>query len=522
MKQQVDVIDATPSKRLYRSIIVDYDLNTAIAELIDNAIDAWVEQRGGPDLLIQINIDVDQQSFLIKDNAGGVGESDLKNLISPGQTTSDGSTEIIGIFGVGSKRAAVVLSQLISITTRRHRHGTFRLEYDEDWLDDAGNWQIPYHRVNEIEPSSTIIDLSKLRFKIDEAKLKELREYLAATYCYILKKYPKISIKLNDGAIVGEAFDNWAYPPGFAPRCIKKRLSVGKNKAKVSVKITAGLVLEKEYEHGAYFYCNGRLISRAFKSDIVGFEPGRAGHHASKSLARIIIELDGPSREMPWNSSKSAINFNSPVFIAVRDDVLRASETYSKLSQRLFEKFEEKVLPFKEGSIEVINLQQDEVVKPSRLPNIPKVERSYKEQIISLNVEIGQKFPWARGLYEAIIAEELISRQAILKQSKRLSVIILDSTIEIAFKDFLAWHINQPLGDKRLAELFENRIEVHREVRKHLQLDASTWKKIDYFYKLRCDLVHRKVSAEVSSFDLEEFRGITKLILSQAFGMRFP
>ena len=43
MKTEVTKIDAKPSKRIYRSIIVDYDLNKSICELIDNAIDLWVK-----------------------------------------------------------------------------------------------------------------------------------------------------------------------------------------------------------------------------------------------------------------------------------------------------------------------------------------------------------------------------------------------------------------------------------------------------------------------------------------------
>ena len=34
MKEQVDILDATPSKRLYLSIIADYDLCKAISELV--------------------------------------------------------------------------------------------------------------------------------------------------------------------------------------------------------------------------------------------------------------------------------------------------------------------------------------------------------------------------------------------------------------------------------------------------------------------------------------------------------
>ena len=130
-KAEIDWIDATPSKRIYRSIIADYGLNTAICELIDNAIDAsYQDKKWTVPLQVDINIDLMQHNILIKDTAGGVPESDLKKLISPGETSLMGDQASIGIFGVGSKRAVVALAQLIQITTRYHKRDTFLVEYD--------------------------------------------------------------------------------------------------------------------------------------------------------------------------------------------------------------------------------------------------------------------------------------------------------------------------------------------------------------------------------------------------------
>lgn len=39
VKKQVGTIEAIPSKRLFLSIIADYDLNRSICELVDNAPD---------------------------------------------------------------------------------------------------------------------------------------------------------------------------------------------------------------------------------------------------------------------------------------------------------------------------------------------------------------------------------------------------------------------------------------------------------------------------------------------------
>ena len=45
-KQQLEVVDGTPEKRLFLSIISDYDLRTGLCELVDNAIDPWTMRAG--------------------------------------------------------------------------------------------------------------------------------------------------------------------------------------------------------------------------------------------------------------------------------------------------------------------------------------------------------------------------------------------------------------------------------------------------------------------------------------------
>src|SRR5437899_858187 len=121
MKVEVDRLDATPSKRLFLSIIADYDLNRAVCELVDNAIDVWV--RGGRTgrVRVAIELDVRQQTIMVEDDAGGVPKADLRFVVGPGETGTRPTDETIGIFGVGSKRAVVALSQDVRITTRHRK-----------------------------------------------------------------------------------------------------------------------------------------------------------------------------------------------------------------------------------------------------------------------------------------------------------------------------------------------------------------------------------------------------------------
>src|SRR5271168_3146139 len=104
-KTEIGPLDGTPSKRMFWSIISDYGLKTGLCELIDNALDSWVGKKLEPGLVITLRLDADRQLISVTDNAGGVKRENLRNLLAPGGSSNDPSSEVIGIFGVGSKRA---------------------------------------------------------------------------------------------------------------------------------------------------------------------------------------------------------------------------------------------------------------------------------------------------------------------------------------------------------------------------------------------------------------------------------
>jgi sensor histidine kinase regulating citrate/malate metabolism len=124
MKKEVDMVNAVPSKRLFLSIIADYNLNRSICELVDNAIDIWIKSEEKKSIEIKVDLDLNQQTIFISDNSGGVKKSDLHLIVGPGQTSNLSADETIGIFGVGTKRAVVALAQDIKITTRYKRNKT--------------------------------------------------------------------------------------------------------------------------------------------------------------------------------------------------------------------------------------------------------------------------------------------------------------------------------------------------------------------------------------------------------------
>ncbi|OYX27676.1 MAG: hypothetical protein B7Z06_03795, partial [Flavobacteriales bacterium 32-35-8] len=370
MKKNQSTILAIPSKRLYQSIIADYSPELAICELIDNSIDLWIKEGKINDLHIQVDIDTLQQTICVKDNAGGIKESEIKLIIAPGFSSNTAYDETIGVFGVGSKRAVVALSQEIKIKTRYKNEKTLVIEYDDNWIKNE-DWNIDYFEETiELEPNSTLIELTKLRTSVNETFIGELKEHLSSTYAKFLSN-SKLKLSINNKDLDSIDFDlSWSYPPNYCPQRFKFPLEINSNET-VDVEILSGLTSKDqvgEGEYGVYFYCNDRLVLRANKSYEMGFASGIAGiPHPSLNAMRIFIYLRGNPELMPWNSSKSGLNYKSKIFEEIRDRIVQIVTYFAKLS-RSFSKNNENFYQYETGSI--VEHKIDSKV-PIRLYSLP-------------------------------------------------------------------------------------------------------------------------------------------------------
>ena len=521
MKREVATIDASPSKRLFLSIIADYDLNRSVCELVDNALDAWVRHNRDQAIDIRIVLDERQQTITVEDNAGGLAREELRYIVGPGQTGTSPSDETIGIFGVGTKRAVVALSQDVRIRTRRLAETTFQLEFDDAWLEDD-SWELPIFEVDDILEGTTILELQRLRILVTQEAIESLKEYLCTTYARFLANNQAV-ISVNDDRISPRFFENWAYPPKFCPRRYVGTLNTQDNQI-VRVEALAGLTRESSPaagEYGVYFYCNDRLVARALKSFEVGFTKGIAGlPHPKVSLTRVLVFLNGDARSMPWNSSKSDLNTRHEVFIALHNWLIQVVKDYASLSRIWMGDWAEKVFKYTVGSIEEVRVDDFPSVRKSYLPPMPKSKPRYGELITARNKDVAVRKPWTIGLYEGVIAADLISRQR-LEQRNRIALIVLDSTLEIAFKEYLVNESGTSYGERQLLDIFSNRSSVHSEVKKHVKIKAATWKKIDHYYRLRCKLIHERATVGIDDRQLADFRRIVEDVLTKLYKLEF-
>jgi len=520
MKREVEKLDAIPSKRLFLSIIADYDLNRAICELIDNALDCWVKAGKTKPLKIEIDLDENQQSILMRDNAGGVKKDDMNVIVAPGQTTNLQTDPVIGIFGVGTKRAVVALAQEIRITTRHLKEGTYQVEFDDSWIKSDENWILPLYEVDSINEGTTVISLKGLRMHIDQVGIANLKRYVSETYAKFLAN-SQLSIIVNSEKVLPISFENWAYPPSYQPRRYFGDIP-SDNNMMVNVEITAGLSKESSPtgEYGVYFYCNDRLIAKALKSYEVGFSTGQAGQpHPSISLTKVMVSLKDNAFSMPWNSSKSAINYNHHIFLTIRDLLIQIVKEYAYLSRTFEGDWPEKVFKYDQGLIIDVPVTNFGIRK-SYLPPLPVSKPRYGKVVKQANAKISKTKPWTIGLCEGIIAADLISKQD-LEQKNRICLILLDSTLEIAFKEFLVNDSGTSYSDTQLLSIFPNRANVQREVSRYKRIGQEVWKKIDYYYKLRCKLVHERATVSISDSQIKDYREVVEGVLKTLFNLQF-
>lgn len=526
MKNKLNEISAIPSKRIYLSIIADYHLHLALCELIDNAIDNWIYNGRENELLIHLDLDYDQQTIVVKDNSGGIKEEDISLIVSPGQSRETNTQEIIGVFGVGSKRAVVALAEQVKIYSRHSSEKTLLIELDNDWIEDEDNWELPTYEVNSIEENTTRIELHSLREKIENINHSELLQHLGATYALFIEA-GGLTISVNGNDVVSRTFEDWAFPPGYEPQEKSGPIDF-KDKGKIEVSITGGLIKShrgtesNNDEYGVYFYCNDRLISRANKSREVGFNntPFLGKPHPRFSLSRVIVKLTGPVNLMPWNSSKSEIDFKHKAYKEIEEHIKRMVFTYASMSGNWEGQWPEKVFQYTIGKVKKEKLDNISHEVRLHLPVVPRKARppKYIDLIKRQNKKLAKNKPWIIGLYEAIIAVEEIKKLK-LEQSNRLCLLILDSTLEIGFKEFLLNESGTVYTAKNIRDF--NRVDLQNKVKTHSTLKKSAWTIIDSYYIKRCDLVHARATTQISDNELNNYREIVEYTLSKLFKLKF-
>ncbi|EQD36906.1 hypothetical protein B1B_16342, partial [mine drainage metagenome] len=120
-----------------------------------------------------------------------------------------------------------------------------------------------------------------------------------------------------------------------------------------------------------------------------------------------------------------------------------------------------------------------------------------------------------------VAAADIILRQH-FEEKNRIALIVLDSALEIALKEFLVHGVEgDRYGDDRLRKLFGDRLAVHREVQRHVDIPKDVWRRIEYFYDLRSKMIHERATVPVSDGQIRSYRAAVQVVLRRLFDLQF-
>lgn len=512
-------IDATPQKRIFLSIIADYDLKTAICELVDNSLDHWLDRGRKSELLIDVSLNIDRQSIVVRDNAGGVSRNELQLLVAPGASRETIQEGLIGNFGVGGKRAGIALGERVEIQTRNGLAESLEFAITDKWLRH-NDWNVEVHPCEELPEGSTTVRITQLRQGFDQKHTSGLLRHLAETYANFIGNQCKI--RLNGIELDVVKFNNWSYPPDYKPISGEFSFSPDGIDA-VSVKMSAGLILDRdpaEENYGVYFYCNQRLILAHEKSHHVGFLKGYAGvPHPDASLCRVIVEITGLPSLMPWTSSKSGINWSHPVFLEIRERVFSMATRYSTISRRLKNDRDQSVYAYTEGTPNKIDIKGSNSEKKIVELPVPRGRaKQFSERVLESNEAVFRQRPWTRGLVEAFGFADIAYKRRVTTKN-RIVLIILDSTFEIALKEYLVHQNEEYYSDTKISELFKDRSKVLKEIEKHAPQTKTDLDLSRHYANLRNKLIHERATLDIVDQDVEIYREAIKRVLVELHGL---
>ena len=140
-----------------------------------------------------------------------------------------------------------------------------------------------------------------------------------------------------------------------------------------------------------------------------------------------------------------------------------------------------------------------------------------------LNKKLFDSKPWLKGIFGGIETFEILNKKTFFGKNRYL-LILLDSLLEISFKEFLVNNETNFYSDIQLLNLFKQRHLVQNEIKRYPKgnkINRSEWNNINHFNRLRNKLIHERVTAEILEEDIIKFYEIIKSVLTKIFGFDF-
>jgi hypothetical protein len=328
------IVSAEPTKEFFISMLTrDISLLSALVDLIDNSVDAALLTGGFLDK--KIEIEINDEYFLIKDNCGGISKSAAENYAFKfGRPTDAPHTpHSVGRFGVGMKRALFKIGKLFQIESCHLEH-CFNINVNvDDWLGSPNDWSFELEEFdNNGGESGTKIRVDSLHQSIsdkfgDRVFVNSLKVMIGKAHHKALSSGLNIEVN-NENVQSRDILIKQNEDLGFVGELLEIN--------GVSIQIKAGIGDRNLHEGGWYVFCNDRMIQEASKTAMTGWGvDGIRNYHADFAFFRGVIEFNcEDGAKLPWNTTKTGIDTDNPIYrtalvkmkVAMRKVLLLLSE----------------------------------------------------------------------------------------------------------------------------------------------------------------------------------------------------
>jgi hypothetical protein len=342
------IAGSPPNKEVVLGAWRDLDRSEAVLELIDNSIDAWMRrkeshpQKTAIELNIQIVIDPDTGQLTYEDNAGGVQEEKLVNLVVPGHSETDALATSIGSYKTGGKKAIFRLASAVNITTRYWNPAetgdrAVSVHLDEHWLQDVEEYRFPYFPLKD----QTVIERGQTRYRmqlrsepignpwfINPIELEKIKHEIQQTYSLLIARNKAIKIYFPQRATqvspeLNRSYDFAGSHNGqldIRPQQVTFNLELeyeGKPRPlQIEILIGCRIFSGTREDKGPGFdlYGNDRLFVHRNRDLFADFLP--KGNVAG--YIRGYVNIKGPNIFVPWDTHKRHLNMDREVIELIR------------------------------------------------------------------------------------------------------------------------------------------------------------------------------------------------------------
>lgn len=351
-----NIVSAGAEKRFFIEMLVkDIELLPAVVDLVDNSVDGARDLHPDGNLGGQwVRIKITDTQFVISDNSGGISVDIARHYAFRFGRSKEftGVKRSVGQFGVGMKRAIFKLGRYFSVESRHRGHdalgSTFKMNVDVDAWAVQDEWTFQFDQVEEdvsIPPeltAGTEIVVDRLQPSVsadlsDPAILQQLKVELRIRH--------QESIQAGLGLYLNDEKLNASRPSLQASAVIKpiyRSFQIPSDAGVVDVRLFAGTIappakgnaatddgqaenFQDSGDAGWYLFCNDRLLLVADRTSITGWGSAGAAYHPQYRLFRGFVYLSADDASLlPWNTTKTAVDRDSPIFRAVQSEMKSA------------------------------------------------------------------------------------------------------------------------------------------------------------------------------------------------------